>query len=274
MGSIVNQKGGYYTTLEVFRDQENESVTTLTEAVLKQTENYICQTTSFVTNLTPDMSTFSEALLTVKNKPTVANFGANWNTYDLVHDPAQDQVFQPVNCKSTVELARQLHVFCEGVPGVSVEVGMDFTVRFTLSAVFGNHSYLELSDVFRDLVGFRSKFIHHFYAGNPGVLSPELFMNETQFNAVYGAPNVFAENRWFIQPVAPPGAVPNEQSKISNYSLRNMDTRVSLDVTLTIPHASNIEVLDAKEGRVKILARFPLKDFQDEFLRKSLSEMK
>lgn len=45
-----------------------------------------------------------------------------------------------------------------------------------------------------------------------------------------------------------------------------MDTRVSVDVTLTIPQASIIEVVDQTEGRVKVLARFPLKDYQDEYI--------
>jgi len=51
MGSLVNQKGGFYKTIEITRDSSNTSVTTLKEPMLKNTENYVCQVQSFITNI-------------------------------------------------------------------------------------------------------------------------------------------------------------------------------------------------------------------------------
>ena len=65
---------------------------------------------------------------------------------------------------------------------------------------------------------------------------------------------------------APFPANAGSHGPISNYSLLNYDTRVSLDVSLTIQHPSVPEILDGKEGRHKLIARFPLKDYKETFV--------
>jgi hypothetical protein len=173
-----------------------------------------------------------------------------------------DVEFLPVNCKTTTELARQLSVFCDSQDGLSVKLNMDFTIQFDLvTATFGDNFYLELSDTFSGLCGL-TKFIHFFYAGAPVVVAPSLFMTEAQH------PANFQENYWFIQPLAPAAPQAN-QNFVSDYSLSNLDTRISMDVTMTVPHPSLMEIVDGKESRVKVLARFPLKDFQDTFVEAS-----
>jgi hypothetical protein len=56
-------------------------------------------------------------------------------------------------------------------------------------------------------------------------------------------------------------ADPASHSFISGNTLFNIDTRMFLDVTFTMPHISQITVLNGVEEHRKILARFPLKDF-------------
>jgi hypothetical protein len=137
-----------------------------------------------------------------------------------------------------------------------------------MSDVFGYTHYLELSDTFSNLCGLHS-FIHFFYTGAPAVISDSVFMNQEQFTAAFGAPPpAFQENYWFIQPVDPAAGLANHDF-VSEYSLNNLDTRISMDVTMTVPHPSIPEVVDGKEARVKVLARFPLKDFQDRFVEAS-----
>jgi hypothetical protein len=145
---------------------------------------------------------------------------------------------------------------------------MDFTIVFRMSDDFGDDYYLELSDTFSNLCGLPS-FIHFFYTGAPAAISGSVFMNQEQFTAAYGVPPpAFRENYYFIEPVDPAAGLANYEF-ISDYSLNNLDTRVSMDVTMTVPHPSIPEIVNGKETRVKVLARFPLKDFQDTFVEAS-----
>ena len=266
MGSLVNQKGGFYKTIEITRDSSNTSVTTLKEPMLKNTENYVAQVQSFVTNITPDIFTFSDPLFTVKRKPDPGDFAGGETNYDDI-GRGDDEPFQPVNCKTTTELARQLHNFCSSQDGLDVTLNMDFTIVFRMTEDYGFDSYLELSDTFSNLCGLE-KYIHYFFTG-AAVRSDSVFMNQEQFTAAYGAPPpAFQENYWFIEPVDPVGDQ-DDREYISDYSLSNLDTRISMDVTMTVPHPSIPEIVDGKEARVKVLARFPLKDFQDTFVEAS-----
>ena len=260
MGSLVNQKGGFYKTIEITRDSSNTSVTTLKEPMLKNTKEYVCQVQSFVTNVTPDIFTFTDPLFTAKRKPDPADFAGGELNYDDIGQ-GDDEPFQPVNCKTTTELARQLTVFCDSQDGLDVTLNMDFTIVFRMSEDYGYDSYLELSDTFSELCGL-NKYIHYFFTGAPAVRSDSLFMTEAQH------PANFQENYWFIEPVDPVGDQ-DDREFISDCSLSNLDTRISMDVTMTVPHPSIPEVVDGKEARVKVLARFPLKDFQDSFVEAS-----
>ena len=69
MGSIANQKGGFYKTLEITRDSAARSETTLMAPLIKKTDNYIVQVVNFVSNATVPMHTFTEPLISVWRKP-------------------------------------------------------------------------------------------------------------------------------------------------------------------------------------------------------------
>ena len=63
--TTANQKGGFFRTIEVNRDSVSASQTTLIEPILKQAQNYTAQVQRFVTNITPQINTFTTPLLTI-----------------------------------------------------------------------------------------------------------------------------------------------------------------------------------------------------------------
>ena len=174
-------------------------------------------------------------------------------------------------CRSVPELYRQIAEFCESEEGLSVILGMDYTITFQMTQEFGDDRYIELDDDFAELVGLH-KYLGYFYSdtvvqGAVNLISNNPYMNEDQFNAWNAAEglglNYPGDNEVLHRPVAYPLNAQPSEGHISDHTLSNLDTRVSVDVTLTIPHPSTQEILDGREGRTRLIARFPLKDYKE-----------
>jgi len=271
MGSIVNQKGGYYTSVDIFRDQKHTSATRFKEPVLKNTKNYICQVQKFVTNITPAINTLDPTIFTIKTKPSTEEEKVDLNALTKTQREADDDPCTISACRSVPELYRQIVEFCEAEDGLEVILGMDYTITFSMSQEFGDDRYIELSDDFSELVGLQ-KYLSFFYsdsvvAGEEHALTNNPYMNENQFNVwnTAGGYNLDypGDNEVLHRPAAYPLDAQAVDGHISDHTLSNLDTRVSIDVSLTIPHPSTQEILDGREGRTRLIARFPLKDYKE-----------
>jgi malate/lactate dehydrogenase len=112
--SVANQKGGYFRTIEINRDTVANSVTTLLEPILKQAGNYIAQVQRFVTNITPQINTFTTPLISILAKPDPTNVGTIDDldnaraAYNIALAPPV--YFSPTNVHSVTELARTVGV--------------------------------------------------------------------------------------------------------------------------------------------------------------------
>jgi hypothetical protein len=179
-------------------------------------------------------------------------------------------VFFPTNIHSVTELARQLTEFCEEVGGLTFVLNPDFTFTITMTSAFGNDNYIKLDSSFAELTGL-DEYLFYFRANVPyDPDDPASGVSQLVTNNNYlwlSVPNELSEyeeqieNFHFRPSDNFLGNDPGSHSFISGNTLFNIDTRMYLDVTFTMPHIAQITVLDGKEERRKLLARFPLKDF-------------
>ena len=274
--SFANKKGSFFRTIEINRDSVAKSTTTLIEPILKQSENYLCQVQRFVTNITPAINTFATSLLSVLPKPAPDDVGTV-DTLEEIQDEYGDsvenpQVFFPTNIHSVTELARQLNEFCKEVGGLTFVLNPDFTFTITMTSAFGNDYYIKLDKTFAELTGL-DEYLFYFRARVPrDPDDPNAGLSQLVTNNNYlwlSVPDELSEleeqieNFHFRPGLNFLGNDPASHSFISGNTLFNIDTRQFLDVTFTMPHISQITVLNGKEERRKLLARFPLKDFLD-----------
>lgn len=274
--SIANKKGGFFKTIEINRDSVARSQTTLLEPLLKQSANYICQVQQFVTNITPAINTFSTSMLSVIPKPDSDDTDAFDTLLEIQAaygvEFENPSVFFPTNIHSVTELARQLNEFCAGVGGLSFVLNPDFTFIITMTSAFGNNNYIKLDKTFADLTGL-DEYLFYFRARVPfDPEDPTSGVSQLVTNNNYlwlSVPDELdpledqIENFHFRPAQVFLGGDPAEHAFISGNTLFNIDTRLFVDVTFTMPHISQITVLNGVEERRKLLARFPLKDFLD-----------
>ena len=75
-----------------------------------------------------------------------------------------------------------------------------------------------------------------------------------------GKENLFDDVGFFRDSVDFEAGDPTSFTFESGESLVKLDTRQFLDITFTMPHISQLTVVDGVEERKKLLARFPLRD--------------
>ena len=104
-----NLKGGFVKSLTIARDGSSESITNLKNAFLKKTNNYVCQMTNFITNITPPLNKLDEIMFQIKAKgeqhevPGETNFPDDWQV--------EWTRFRPKKHYSAMGLALQLEEF-------------------------------------------------------------------------------------------------------------------------------------------------------------------
>ena len=270
--SVANQKGAFFRTLEINRDTVAKSVTTLIEPILKQAQNYVAQVQRFVTNITPQINTFTTPMLTILPKPDPGDVGIEdlddaEGEYGATFSPPV--YFTPTNIFSITELARQLHAFCEVYGGLSFTLNPDFTFSIKLSKAFGNGHYIKVQQDYASLLGL-PEYLFYFRARVPfdpafphvgaAVLvttNNELWLTTGEFDDGDDP----RENFYFRPALAFLDADPGYFRFTSSNTLYNCDTRQFLDVTFSMPHIAQVTILNGTESQKKLLARFPLKDF-------------
>lgn len=272
--SIVNKKGGFFRTIEINRDSVESSQTTLIEPILKQAENYTAQVQRFVTNITPQVNTFQTPFLTILSKPVPGDVG----TVDTIEDAENEYGFAmadpvqfiPTNIYSVTELARQLSVFCEIQGGLTTTLNPDFKITITMNKAFGHDNYIKIDPVYAHLLGLE-EYLFYFRARvprDPGDATAGTPVVVTSKNHLWLALDEledleFPKEQFFhFRPALPfLESDPSDHAFVSQNTLFNCDTRQYIDISFTMPHISQITVLDGNEEHKKLLARFPLKDF-------------
>jgi hypothetical protein len=271
--SVVNQKGAFFKTIEINRDTVAKSVTTLIEPILKQAKNYVAQVQRFVTNISPQINTFTTPMLTILGKPVHDQIGiiddieeAELEYGDELVEPV---AFTPSNIHSITELARQIDEFCRGYGGVSFTLNADFTFDLKLNKAFGNNQYIKVQSDYAKLVGL-PEYLFYFRARVPSdpddanngentlvTTNNELWLNLSELDELQDE----TENFHFRPAIPFLDADPESVRFTSSNSLYNCDTRQFLDVTFSMPHIAQVCILNGTESQKKLLARFPLKDF-------------
>ena len=271
--TTANQMGGFFRTIEINRDSVAASQTTLIEPILKQAQNYTAQVQRFVTNITPQINTFTTPLLTILPKPTPQDVGTidDLDDAELEYgDELPDKVeFIPTNIRSVTELARQLSEFCAAQGGLQFTLNPDFTVSITMTKAFGNDTYIKVDPVYAKLLGL-DEYLFYFRARVPWDPNDPISGDSvlvTNQNLLWLSlselddDEIEREEYHFRPALNFEDDDPADHAFISRGTLFNCDTRQFLDVSFTMPHISQITVLDGKEEHKKLLARFPLKDF-------------
>ena len=278
MGSIANSKGGFYRTLEITRDSAQRSETTLMAPLIKNTDNYVVQVANFVSNATIPIHTFTEPLISVWRKPNINSFiqGAPLNSIDSVVYATPSNTLPVAVYRSPMEFARQLHSWVEDIDGLSVNLEPDGSLQITLTRAWGDQHYLKLSDDCSRLLGLKtylSFFVSDYDPGvGPGYTPPveqtrrvfATYLEFTERRDLYDGLDQMAPFRpdyYFLRPVALTNPTLT-QGFDSGYSIDNLDTRDSIEIEMTLPHVATPLILDGVESRSKILARFPIRDYQ------------
>ena len=252
--SIVNQKGGFFRTLEINRDSAEKSTTTLIEPIVKQAENYVIHIQRFITNIMPAINQLPNPIFTVLHHSELEADGSPDTFTDLADAKANGpptKEFSITNQRTVTDIVRALVEFSKTVDGLDVYINADYSLRIMLSQSFGLTSYVKVDPVYAKLLGL-PEYLSYFRdfvldADTPTVLA-------------YGADIYDAELDVFANPRKFEAGDPANHVYETDRSLILCDTRQYLDITFTAPHFSQISVINGAEERRKLLARFPLRD--------------
>ena len=266
--SIANQKGGFFRTLEINRDSVADSATTLIEPILKQAQNYVVQVQRFVTNFTPPINTLTEPMFTIRAKGYMQGDDVVWLTTKAESIARGEIKFIPTNVRTITELIRQCLAFFRDLDDVSFVINPEFRGLIRMRQDFYLH-YIEVGKTYQKLLGL-PKYISYFrgkvtydpanpLAGSSAIQSPRVFRSGDEI-----ADDEKDEEDYYFRPTE---EFRDEDGGVLTFSCDNTmllcDTRQYIDVTFTMPHISQLCILNGIEQRKKLLARFPVRDFED-----------
>ena len=132
---------------------------------------------------------------------------------------------------------------------VNVTLDTDSRVQFILEPIFAQNFYIEVSTHMQQMLGLSDSLFHIVDGGGA------LYSNESANNV-----GLYDDLGAFLPVVNNRVANTVVYSTLSDYSLRNIDTRMTLDVTCTFPASSKISSVNGVEQREYVLARFWLND--------------
>ena len=291
MGSLVNQKGAFFRTLEITRDSSSKNETILIEPIIKKAENYICQVQRFITNATPDIFQKTDWFIRVLRKPqtSVDNLSTEI-TFQGQMQIAPYSEFIPGSCKCVTEFVRVLYEWVALHTGLSVNLNIDNTISFTLSREFGSLYYLEFSPYVQNRLNFRQYicFDYHFdelitypvfeerndffwraleidLLDQTADDTEYLPINNVAFELFKLEYNDYYPENVISSLIRQFGYNPEGDDSrvfISGNTIDNIDSLFSLDIYMSLPHRPINEILDEKESLHKLIARFPYKDYK------------
>ena len=295
MTTTANLRGSFMKTIQISRDGSSKSNTMLKATFLKNTQNYVCQMTRFITNITPPLNIDDEIMFEILPRGAEGAQLANTNFPAYWKDEWRQ--FRPRPYYSVTELAVQIRKFFHKFGFLVRKIGSatiqgeidpndigDATfpfVPYSLAPVHGgnfiNTGYTALPDQGR-IINFRllpdgrfvleptPEFSSHFYIRVGEVAQkktgfPEyLFITET----IYGVHTAHNGLEYLFED----GAFTEDHVVVETYifetlyAMNNFDDRLTLDVVLTIPLSNSITVIDGTEEHEFIVSRFHLSDYK------------
>ena len=267
--SIANQKGGFFRTLEINRDSVADSATTLIEPILKQAQNYVVQVQRFVTNFTPPINTLTEPMFIIREKGYMQGDNVVWLTTKAESIARGEIKFTPTNVRTITELIRQALVFFRDLDAFATfYITPEFIGLIQMRTEFYLH-YIEVGETYQKLLGL-PQYISYFrgketydpanpLAGSSTIQSTRVFRSGDEI-----ADDEKNEEDYYFRPTEEfrEGDLAVFTRSCDNTMLL-CDTRQYIDITFTMPHISQLCILNGVEQRKKLLARFPVRDFED-----------
>ena len=265
---IANSRNGVLKTLEISRDNSNESVTMLRDDFLKKPENYTLNVSKFIMNTTPPLNLIDEIMF------DVLPMG---DPNDLPDRLLEYTTFKPSKYYTWLELARQINEWTKKLQQVFdsspniLDANKNKFIEFRMDAT-GNPQ-IEFKEYF--LHGLRAHDVHslgyYIQVGEETqkVLGlPQYLFFVTDGNNIFSHAdggqylfdatqadgfNVFVANDvWTTQTGTRIVKFPRQ--------LNMFDQRYSLDIYSTLPTKSKISALDGVEGHHFLLFSIPYID--------------
>ena len=159
--ALVNQKGGFHTTLRVTQNTSADAICMLRKPFLKKSGNWTLQVTDFFINKTPPLNqTMDEQLRFV---PLVSSFHAGWRP--------EDYIFTPQNCFTVCEYVVQLQEFFRKFSFLFWRYGIGSDINYDIQGVgqqafittdFHQHpfNYVQRNNVLEDGELFDEGYLH------------------------------------------------------------------------------------------------------------------
>ena len=296
--SSANTKGGFNVTLRVTQNSSSESLCVLQKPLLKKAENWSLQVTDLFINKTPPLNRqLGEQFRIV---PYTGAFSAAYRLSDYAFFPQNCFTIMEYVVQLQDFFRRFSFLFSKyghpnlvgpGVPADFIAIADIATtiVQYTREnyAVLGEDGYF-FDEGYSDVppicsCSLNTKMgIDIMLTGN---FLADFFIDcQDHFSSRLGMPSfIFAVDdllpedgvSLFLPGVAPQGGyapfifevaargVPEKHTWFSDYTVRELDDRISIDLVSTFPASRKIHVLDGKEEHEFILARFELSNLKD-----------
>ena len=258
--SVANVRGGWIKTLEISRDNTNESQTMLKDDFLKQSQNYTLNVDKFIMNTTPPLNLIDEVMFSVEPMAAPANLPARLVGYTE---------FRPSVYYTWLELTRQITVWCETLEkrfDEGIHQDDEEFLEFKLDAS-GNPLfvckryfqdglevpgyYIRVGEETQKVLGL-SEFL--FFVTDNNVILSHLDGDANLHDATQpDGFNVLVQNN--VRPV-------DATKKIVKFprQMAMFDQRVSIDVYSTFPTKAKISTVDGVEEHQFLLFQVPYVD--------------
>jgi len=299
--TTANKRGGFVKSLEISRDGSNRSNTMLKNTFLKKANNYVCQLTKFVTNLTPKLNLDNEIMFEILPRGGVG-VATDFMTFP-VHWRDDWRQFKPTPYFSVCDLALQLETFfkrfsyivrrqgANNIPGDIAAADLA-TTQFPFvknNLVQGDDNGWGATELL-PIGGLKYPTICQFVMNADGtftiIVTDEFVQNfyirvgeqtqiKTGFPEFLYISNIGGVDVSFADFEVPTDglfvngeflhSLPVENPSFefhTEFSMTAFDERLSIDVQATFPISNSVSVVDGVEEHEFILARFPLADYK------------
>ena len=131
----------------------------------------------------------------------------------------------------------------------SVSINSDNKLEFVLTPLFLANLYIVVSPGMQEMLGFNPEIFYFFDTADT--------WTDSNGDALFQA-----NTANFFDEIDYREITPDTLARYSAYSVDNLDSRLSLDITCTFPNSNKITVFNGKEEHEYVLARFILNDYK------------
>ena len=297
--SLANTKGGFNVTLRVTQTSSNESLCVLQKPLLKKAQNWSLQVTDLFINKTPPLN--RELGEQFRIVPFVGAFSAGYRLEDYVFFPQNCYTImeyvvqlQDFFNKFSFLFWRYGHPNLIGTPldqqddFIAVADIASTIVHYTkTNFAFNDDAGLPVNEGYKDEVkicacSLNSKmgldiWLSDQFLADFFIDCKEHFSTRLGFPSfIFAVDDIYPPDELFQALPVPAGetyppftlevagrGIPYEYTWFSEYTVRELDDRVSIDLVSTFPASRKIHVLDSTEEHEFILARFDMSNLKD-----------